>query len=161
MMTKWKHRMPPGLKHLAHVLRSAVITVGLCAAIAGGAHSLGYGFAYQPTDSMPRGLYWLTPGRDAQAGSLVTLAAPGKPGLTLLKRIAAGPGETVCLDGRTVLIGGLPVAEALSDGPAPASLCRALTPSEVFLLGDGPRSFDSRYFGPVDRAQLSHRAIPL
>jgi len=153
--------MRHGFERLARVLRPAALTVGLCAAIAGGAHSLGYGFAYQPTDSMPRGLYWLTPGRDAALGSLVTLPAPGKPGLTLLKRIAANSGETVCLRDRTILIGGRPVAEALADGPAPAALCRALRSNEVFLLGDGPRSFDSRYFGPVDRAQLAHRAFPL
>lgn len=146
---------------LARVLRPAALSVGLCAALAGGANSLGYGIAYQPTDSMPRGLYWLGPGREAPLGSLVTLAAPGKPGLTLLKRIAASAGETVCLDGREVLIGGRPVAEALADGPAPAVFCRALGPHEVFLLGDGPRSFDSRYFGPVARAQLTHTAVPL
>jgi type IV secretory pathway protease TraF len=153
--------MTARLRHLARILRPAALAVGLCAALAGGLHSLGYGIAYQPTDSMPHGLYWLSPGTGASLGSLVTLAAPGKPGLVLLKRIAAVSGDGVCLEGRKLIIRGLSVAEALADGPAPASLCRALTASEVFLLGDGPRSFDSRYFGPIDRSLLTHRAMPL
>lgn len=153
--------MTGSLRRLARILRPAALAVGLCAALAGGLRSLGYGFAYQPTDSMPRGLYWLSPGREAPLGSLVTLPAPGKPGLVLLKRIAAVAGDGVCLDGRQVIIRGQPAAEALADGPAPASLCRALTASEVFVLGDGPRSFDSRYFGPIDRSLLTHRALPL
>ncbi|MFD2261758.1 S26 family signal peptidase [Lacibacterium aquatile] len=146
---------------LASVLRPALLAVGACAALAGLANATGYGFAYQPTDSMPHGLYLLTPAAHATKGSLVTLAAPGKPGLTLLKRIAANGGDEVCIRGREVFIAGRPAAEAAADGPPPATLCRSLTEGEVFLLGDGPRSFDSRYFGPVERSALRHRAVPL
>ena len=32
--------------------------------------------------------------------------------------------------------------------------CRILAPDEVFLLGDTPGSFDSRYFGPVRRSDV-------
>ncbi|MFD2263428.1 S26 family signal peptidase [Lacibacterium aquatile] len=146
---------------LAKVLRPALLLVGTCAALAGVANAAGYGFAYQPTDSMPRGLYLLTPAADAPKGALVTLAAPGKPGLTLLKRIAASGGDEVCITGRDIHIAGRPAAVVVADAPPPAILCRVLTEGEVFLLGDGLRSFDSRYFGPIDRSRLIRRAVPL
>lgn len=33
--------------------------------------------------------------------------------------------------------------------------CHTLLPTEVFLLGDHPSSFDSRYFGPVLKRDLT------
>jgi type IV secretory pathway protease TraF len=32
--------------------------------------------------------------------------------------------------------------------------CRVLEPDELFLLGDTPGSYDSRYFGPVRRSEV-------
>jgi type IV secretory pathway protease TraF len=32
--------------------------------------------------------------------------------------------------------------------------CRTLTHEQVFLLGDNPRSFDGRYFGPTVAADV-------
>jgi hypothetical protein len=42
------------------------------------------------------------------------------------------------------------------------SACRRLKAQEVFLLSSySPFSFDSRYFGPVERASVMGRAVPL
>jgi type IV secretory pathway protease TraF len=68
------------------------------------------------------------PGR-VRRGTLVVAERPDRPGLEIVKRVAAGPGETV---------GG-----------------RTLEPGEYWLLGDRPdRSTDSRTFGPVGSRHL-------
>ena len=77
----------------------------------------------------------------------------------LLKRVVALPGETVCREAGTVTVPGRAVHADLRDSQG--SLlpfwvgCHTLLPTEVFLLGDHPASFDSRYFGPVLKRDLS------
>lgn len=45
---------------------------------------------------------------------------------------------------------------------APWSGCRPLAHGEVFLLAShSPASFDSRYFGPVQREAILGEALPL
>jgi len=40
--------------------------------------------------------------------------------------------------------------------------CRPLAPGEVFLLmANIPASFDGRYFGPIPRAAIIGRLVPL
>lgn len=119
--------------------------------------------------SLPRGLYlrtWTKP----QRGAVVALKPPpsardflrrqGAPeDLRLLKRIAAVPGDHVCIDPRG-LIAPQRVAQAQSrraTGPRlPPHLarCGPLGPDEVVVLGDTAGSFDSRYFGAVNTDDL-------
>lgn len=75
----------------------------------------------------------------------------------LLKRIAAVEGDQVCARDGTVRTPGRQV-RALDRDRQGAALpawreCRVMAPDEVFLLGDTPGSFDSRYFGPVLREE--------
>lgn len=77
----------------------------------------------------------------------------------LIKRVAGLSGDIMCRDGNTVTIGAKTVQAASHDRrgiPLPIwKECIALSPNEVFLLGDNPSSFDSRYFGPVTASQIS------
>jgi type IV secretory pathway protease TraF len=46
--------------------------------------------------------------------------------------------------------------------PLPAwSGCFRLAANDIFVLSAGPDSFDSRYIGPVDRAQVVGSAQPV
>jgi type IV secretory pathway protease TraF len=77
----------------------------------------------------------------------------------LIKRIAGLSGDIMCRDGATLTINGNSVRASLKDtmgNDLPTwSGCHTLLPNDVFLLGDHAGSFDSRYFGPVTRQELS------
>lgn len=121
------------------------------------------------TPSLPRGLYLrrfgVTAGRGAvvaapqPAGARIYLRQLGAPpdGL-LLKRVAAVAGDPVCRRGDRLVLAGKTAPILVRDRRGVAlpswSGCRDLAPGEVFLLGDTEASFDSRYFGPVQRDQL-------
>ena len=75
-------------------------------------------------------------------------------GIPLLKTIVAVADDDVCHRGRTISINGIPAAEILALDAKGRALsgwasCRKLVRGEFFLLQPHPRSFDSRYFGPV------------
>ncbi len=76
----------------------------------------------------------------------------------LIKRVAGLSGDLVCRKGSVVTINKRTVSAASSDrqgNPLPAwNGCRTLSTNEVFLLGDHPASFDTRYFGPVAKGEL-------
>jgi len=119
--------------------------------------------------SLPPGLYLRAPGAAAERGAIVAVAPPpgARPYLAqlgapadakLLKRVAAVGGERVCAAGERVETRERQVSVARRDRrgrmlPAWRD-CRRLAPDELFLLGDAPTSFDSRYFGPVRRGEV-------
>lgn len=120
--------------------------------------------------SLPTGLYrrvYVVPQRGdvvavrpppAARAYLATLGAPRDQ--QLLKRVAALPGDPVCL-GREGLRwpGGEPAPVALTDRRGVAlpqwRACRRLGPEEILVLGDSRSSFDSRYFGPISPAAVA------
>lgn len=119
--------------------------------------------------SLPRGVYLrfgeATPGRGATVAvpqppaARAYLAGLGMPGdVRLLKRVAAAAGDRVCRIDDRIAAGRRVVFARRKDHrgvPLPQWRgCRRLGPGEVFLLGDTPGSFDSRYFGPVRVADL-------
>lgn len=119
--------------------------------------------------SVPRGIYVRSAGRGVAPGDTVALTQPpqaraylaalGMPAeVRLLKRVAAVGGDRVCRTGDRVEAGGRSVPVRARDGRGVAlsrwTGCRRLEPGELFLLGDTPGSFDSRYFGPVRVADL-------
>lgn len=77
----------------------------------------------------------------------------------LIKRVAGLSGDVMCRDGIEVTINAQTVQAARRDSGGNLlpywSGCHVLLPNEVFLLGDHVSSFDSRYFGPVTKAELS------
>lgn len=126
---------------------------------------------YNPSASLPKGFYVRTEG-ELVPGVIVTIrsvdAAPEyaarrnftDAGDRFLKRIAAVEGDTVCAEGRKIRINNVAIAERAETGPAGDPLpswngCMTLDSGEVFLLGDHPGSFDGRYWGVSQRADLT------
>jgi conjugative transfer signal peptidase TraF len=137
---------------------------------------------YNPTDSLPRGWYWVSRISNAgplHIGSIVLARLPddvasfaGQRGylpksLPILKRVGAVAPQSVCVRGQTVRIDGVVVAIARAHDGAHRSLqawsqCRPLAAGELFLLSDtNSASFDSRYFGPVSVFSVLGVARPL
>ncbi|MDG4882017.1 S26 family signal peptidase [Mesorhizobium sp. WSM4884] len=85
----------------------------------------------------------------------------------LVKRIAALPREHVCAFNEVIITGGEIVARRLATDTLGRAMpwwneCRTLSADEFFLLNSGaPRSFDSRYFGPVPAKNIIGRLVPL
>jgi signal peptidase I len=69
--------------------------------------------------------------RRVRAGDLVVVRFPGRGNGYMIKRVAAVPGS------------GLPGWDAV-DVPA----------GQVYVVGDGPRSYDSRHFGPLPQERV-------
>lgn len=120
------------------------------------------------SSSLARGLYVRT-GEKVSPGAVVAVTQPGSvrpylaglgmPGdVLLLKRVAAVGGDRVCAGDGAVQVPGreAPRLERDRRGNALPTWreCRVLEPDEIFLLGDTPGSFDSRYFGPVRRSEV-------
>lgn len=121
------------------------------------------------TSSLPRGLYLRRFGADIRRDATAAAAQPkaarayleslgASADLLLLKRVAAVGGDQVCAKaGRVVTPAGEAVVLAQDRRGAVLKAwtdCRRLEADEVFLLGDAAESFDSRYFGPVNRREL-------
>ncbi|MDO9589042.1 MAG: S26 family signal peptidase [Brevundimonas sp.] len=114
--------------------------------------------------SLPRGLYLRDPGATIGRGATVALPQPAAgraylgalgmpPEVLLIKRVAAVGGDLVCRRGNEITAAGRTVQTRDRDrwGAVLPQWrgCRRLGQGELFLLGDTPGSFDSRYFGPV------------
>jgi conjugative transfer signal peptidase TraF len=130
------------------------------------------------TASEPEGLYRRI-GAPAGVGRLVAFKAPAAAfpyadahlaylrQVPMLKAVAAGPGDQVCArDGRLVIAGRDrgPIAWADREGRALPHWngCRRLAASELFVFSARvPNSFDSRYFGPIDRQDVLGVYTPL
>jgi conjugative transfer signal peptidase TraF len=128
-------------------------------------------FLLNTTPSERPGLYIQTPG-PVSVGRLVAFNAPAAAfpyadrrlgylrHTTLLKAVAAGPGDVVCArTGRLRINGHDRASIAVRDRFGVAlprwSGCRRLGANEFFVFSDRvPNSFDSRYFGPVDRSSI-------
>lgn len=148
------------------VLGVAIFALGCLALVAQHAPALAF---VNESPSLPEGLYLRRPGAAIERGRTVVVPQPaparaylsglGVPGdVALIKRVAATGGDRVCVDGDRVWtpVGSRAVRRHDRLG---AMLpvwrdCRRLGADELFLLGDTAGSFDSRYFGPVNRSEV-------
>ena len=120
--------------------------------------------------SLPRGVYVRLPGAAPARDTVVAVPQPsavraylerlGMPGdLLLIKRVAAVGGDTVCRRDDQLVTPERTLVVQDRDRRGVAlptwSGCRRLGEEELFLLGDTPSSFDSRYFGPVARSRVT------
>ena len=131
---------------------------------------------YNASDSVPIGWYRITP-LDTEANTIpvdriVLVDLPDEVAaladqrgylpldVPLLKRVGAVAPQHVCIEGGLVRIACVPVAHVLlidaQARPLPSwTQCRQLVEGELFLLSTtNPASFDSRYFGSIDRANV-------
>lgn len=129
--------------------------------------------------SVPIGLYRIRPGAMPRIGELAAMRpTPALARLMaerryveanalLIKPVAAGGGAHLCRIDADVTIDGRLVAFALPRDRLGRPLprwqgCRTLGADQLALIAPAlPGSFDSRYFGPVDRARVIGRAEPL
>lgn len=143
------------------------------------------GLRFNLTASLPVGLYREV-GRPAELGDLVALCPaprwvrfargrgylpPGRcdgGGMPLLKRIVAVEGQVVALDSAGVLVDGrwiqapAPTADHQGRPLVPRPPGRySLSPDQLWLATSNPRSFDSRYFGPIHRDAVLATVVPL
>ena len=157
------------------VLILAVISV-LALAIAS-AVRLPTKLIFNGSPSAPVGFYWIDD-RRAERGDYVLFRAPERvrnlvedrrylpSDVPLIKRVAGADGDRVCRRDREIIIDGVTVAVARTvDGMGRRmpvwTGCHHLHERRVFLLQQHPQSFDSRYFGPVDRSLIVGRATYL
>lgn len=130
---------------------------------------------WNASDSVPIGFYWVSK-RQPQIGEVAVIAPPDWVRLYassrgylpshvwLLKPIYAVSGSLVCRIGTHVFVDGKYVARAKIFDSRKRILpvwngCRTLKPYDVFVLAKPKNSFDSRYFGPINRAQVIGTAV--
>jgi conjugative transfer signal peptidase TraF len=168
----------PAGRYLARALAASVALLGVA----------GLFGAVNTSRSIAPGLYW-TSDRPVQKGEYVLLCppqlgvieearrrgylaagfCPGGYGY-MMKRILAAGGDTVSVGADGVRVNGAllpfsaPLAADLAGRPMPrlSAAPYVLGASEVLLISDvSSTSFDGRYFGPVDRAQIRTVIVPL
>lgn len=166
------------MKRIRDVNRAVLRVLAATAVACGMSSFVGSQLVYNWTESVPRGLYWLTRSSDVDRGALVAAAVPASvqrlvrerqylpSGAMLLKPMAAAEGDHVCTTTGVVVVNGKPIGKVLSQDsmgrPLPrADICKVLGKGEIYLASSHPQSFDSRVFGPVRQGDLRGEATAL
>lgn len=147
----------------SHVALAAAVVASVLLSAASFTHADLLIFNHSP--SIPIGFY-VRDDAELRSGVVVTVRAYDvapemarqrdfdDPNDRFIKRVAAIGGQSVCSDGRTLLIDGAEAAVIYypADRPTPPAWlgCRRLAADEVLLLGESPDSFDGRYWGPIN-----------
>ncbi len=134
---------------------------------------------WNPSASVPIGLYAMRPASALQVGELVAVRPPGAlasflderhylpKGAPMLKRILVLPGQTICRADRVITVDGIAMGDALdrdSRGrPLPSwQGCQRIPDGDVFLMNrQSADSLDGRYFGLLPVTAIVGRADPL
>jgi len=159
---------------------AAIFAPGVLRAVAptGAAAAPAPRLVYNASDSVPRGFYAIR-AQPPRVGDVILARLPVfaarlaaergylPAGVPLVKPIAAGDGDHVCVRHGIVRINGRVVARTLARDSRGRPLaawpgCRLLMRGEWFLLSaEHPASFDSRYFGPVPGTAALGVAVPV
>jgi type IV secretory pathway protease TraF len=120
--------------------------------------SVGKAIYINRTPSMPKGVYIKITKSNYSVGDKIIFNHPSFKG-ELIKHVAAIIPSEFCVDEHAVLwIDSFPAAQLNIEkypGKIPTeSQCQQLKPDEIFVLGDHPDSYDSRYFGPIKTSQV-------
>lgn len=122
------------------------------------------------TDSLPHWAYVIDETAKPTVGDYVDFWPPENDyyeGISFVKQVVAGPGDTVTCDGRRFLLDGVTIAIAkeVSQVGDPLSLgpCGVVPPGHYFVTTPHKDSFDSRYgeIGYVPLARVRGVARPV
>jgi conjugative transfer signal peptidase TraF len=163
------------IRKLTHKFLGLVVLLAIAVVLAAAA-----GAKINLSRSFPLGLYWDTR-TVAQRQDLVYFSPPTTPVFELaksrgyidanafggyqamIKKIVAGPGDTVSVTDQGVIVNGNPIknTKPLSKDTEGRELPYyrisnyQMQGDEVLLISDlSPISFDARYFGPIKRRQI-------
>jgi conjugative transfer signal peptidase TraF len=158
------------------VIRRGVATAIICAIVlASAALPPAPRLVWNVSASAPVGLYAVSPAAVPQTGEMVVARLPHvfrrlaaerrylPQNVPLVKRVAAVAGDEVCASNQSISVNGAVVAERQAfDGMGrrmPFWLgCVRLRGGQVFLLMDTTASFDGRYFGVTEGADVVGKA---
>lgn len=165
-------------------------TIGVLVAFLA-AWASGYSLTVNTSVSMPRGLYLVGPLQEPERGMIVAVCIPNQPAVKLYRERDYLPASSRCAGGMAPVmkpIAGVPrdavrigaLGTWINERQVPNSLVfdtdsqglpiphlplgwsKRLDVGEYFLLATHvERSLDSRYYGPVHRADMQARVIPL
>jgi len=122
------------------------------------------------TESLPHWAYVIDTHAEPQIGDFIDFWPPENDyysGISFVKQVVAGPGDTVTCEGRTFFMGGQEIAQAKthSQGGDALSLgpCGRVPEDHYFVVTPHKDSFDSRYgeIGHVPRDRVRGVARPL
>jgi conjugative transfer signal peptidase TraF len=136
------------------------------------------GLTWNHTTSLPVGIYARQGLQQLRRGQIVAIEPPVnvqdlvrargylRPGEQLFKKVVALPGDRVCVSGGNYEVNGFVLGAVLTADragrPLPSFPFCGTVPGDRFWLGTtSPRSFDSRYFGPVARRDLRSSLVPV
>ena len=141
------------------------VLAAVCAAVILGGLKAG-GIVINGTPSLPLGVY-RKENKPVQAGAFILFKLPsaqaaGRPYApeNLIKQVAAVEGDQICIAAAGVSVNGTMLPNSAQrpadrEGrplPRPEMAGYTLRPGEVLAMSTyNPRSFDSRYFGPIRR----------
>jgi len=158
----------PGPRNTAAVYLGAIVLMSTAAVVAGQAERWAFPIytvaqtSMRPTMRSGDRLRCaaLRPRDIIRRGQLVVFEYPSEHSLIFVKRVVGLPGEVVEVEDGLVYINGDPIDEGFyaSRGPGRKSLDMKparLAPDEYYVMGDNRfASFDSRSYGPVNRARM-------
>ena len=163
-------------KHRPLLVRASLVGLVIGLSLGTIAHPPSVRLLWNASASAPLGLYLIEPDAPLELGDMVAARAPSgarqlaamrgylPSGVPLVKRIAAMEGSRVCAPGARIAVDGRTVARRRKRDahgrPMPWwTGCRRLRSGEVLLLNRARASFDSRYFGPVEQAEILGKAV--
>lgn len=169
----------PGLRRYWPVLAGGVL---LMLAVMPSVYDAGLQqWMFNTTSSIPKGLYRLHHDGDRRpliAGDIAVYSIPRAvldlvierryldPDHALMKPVTAKAGDHVCTDNRQVLVNNRPYGRVRETDSAGRALpwfrfCGTVTDGLFLTFINDDRSFDSRHYGPVKKADIVARATPL
>jgi len=151
---------------------AAVTAMGVASAV-----SFAPKLVWNASASAPIGLYRIENTTPETGDFVLVTPSPGAvelinerrylpPGIPLIKRVVALPGDEICRENLSIFINGIYAADAQKadsfDRDMPSwSGCFTLQYNQIFLLNEHEHSLDGRYFGATKASDVIGVAIPI